>query len=43
VGTGERSDKRRTYRFQHDVVVDHVSGKSASIKQIMGGRFELLW
>ena len=42
VGSGERSDKRRTYRFQEDLVVDHVSGKSASCAKVMAGRFDLL-
>lgn len=42
VGSGERSDKRRTYRFQEDRVVDHVTGKSTSCIKTMAGRFDLL-
>ena len=28
VGSGMRGDKRRTYRFQDETVVDHATGKS---------------
>lgn len=43
VGTGMRGDKIRTYRFQDDVVTDHITGKTASVRQVMKGNFELLW
>ena len=43
VGSGMRGDKRRTYRFQDDRVVDHVTGKSARCGDVMRGRFDLLW
>ena len=43
VGSGMRGDKIRTYRFQDDTVVDHISNKSASVKQVMKGNFDLLW
>lgn len=43
VGTGMRGDKIRTYRFQDDVVKDHVTGKSASVRQVLRGNFELMW
>lgn len=33
VGTGERGDKRRTYRFQEDRVMDHITGKTSQIKK----------
>ena len=42
MGTGERSDKRRTYRYQDGWVVDHVSGKRAPIDRVMAGGFDLM-
>lgn len=43
VGSGMRGDKIRTYRFQDDVVKDHVTNKSSSVKKILSGNFDLLW
>lgn len=43
VGSGMRGDKRRTYRFQEDKVVDHETGKSASANKVLRGNFDLLW
>lgn len=43
VGSGMRGDKRRTYRFQDDSVVDHVTGKSARCGDVMKGGFDRLW
>lgn len=43
VGSGMRGDKIRTYRFQDDIVSDHMTGRSASVKQVMKGNFDLLW
>ena len=43
VGSGMRSDKRRTYRFQDGKVHDHGTGKSASVDHIMKGEFRLIW
>ena len=43
VGSGMRGDKIRTYRFQDDVVKDHVTDKTASVKQVLAGNFDLLW
>jgi peptide chain release factor 1 len=43
VGSGMRGDKRRTYQFQHDIVKDHETGKNARAKDIMAGKFELIW
>lgn len=43
IGSGQRGDKRRTYRFRDDQVADHVTGKSARCSDVMRGRFDLLW
>ena len=43
VGSGMRGDKIRTYRFQDDVVKDHLSEKSASVAKVLKGNFDLLW
>lgn len=43
IGSGMRGDKRRTYRFQDDTVVDHVSGKSMQASNAMKGKMSSLW
>lgn len=44
IGSGQRgAQKRRTFRFQEDKVVDHMTGKAARAAEIMKGRFDLLW
>jgi peptide chain release factor 1 len=43
VGSGMRGDKRRTYRFQEDSVVDHVTGKKARCSDVMSGAIDNLW
>jgi len=43
VGSGMRGDKVRTYRFQDDRVQDHNTGKTATVKKVMAGEFNLLW
>jgi peptide chain release factor 1 len=43
VGAGMRGDKRRTYRFQEDTVVDHVTRKRARCTEVMRGGFDQLW
>lgn len=43
VGSGMRGDKRRTYRFQDDIVTDHVTGKKASCVDVMKGNMNKLW
>ena len=43
VGSGMRGDKIRTYRFQDDVVQDHITGLRASCSQILKGNIDHLW
>jgi protein subunit release factor A len=43
IGSGMRGDKRRTYRFQDDTVVDHVTGKSMQASKAMRGGFNVIW
>jgi len=42
IGTGSRGEKRRTYTFKSDLIVDHVTGKKASLKQVFKGNLKLL-
>lgn len=37
-----RSDKRRTYRIKENLVIDHVTNKTASFSQIQRGNINLL-
>jgi peptide chain release factor 1 len=43
IGTGERSDKRRTLRFRDDRVVDHFTGRTTSVTRFMKGDISGLW
>jgi peptide chain release factor 1 len=43
VGSGQRSDKRRTIRFQDGLVHDHVTGKHMPIDRYMNGGLDALW
>lgn len=44
MGSGERAGvKRRTWRFQEDMVVDHITGRRARAADVMAGRLDLLW
>lgn len=43
MGSGQRGDKVRTYRFQDDIATDNRSGKKANLSKVMGGQFDLLW
>jgi protein subunit release factor A len=43
IGSGMRGDKRRTYRFQDDAVVDHVTGRSMQASKAMKGGMHALW
>jgi protein subunit release factor A len=40
--TAERGDKKRTYRFQDNIVTNHASGKRARVDLVMRGQFDLL-
>jgi len=42
IGKGLRSEKRRTYRVKDGIVIDHITGKKASLKNILRGNLELL-
>lgn len=43
VGSGERGDKRRTYRFQDNRVLDHITGKTTRARSAMAGGLDALW
>jgi peptide chain release factor 1 len=43
VGSGERGDKIRTYRFQDNTTKDHRTEKSARTSDVMDGKIDLLW
>jgi protein subunit release factor A len=43
IGSGMRGDKRRTYRFQDDTLVDHVIGKTMQASKAMKGGMGALW
>jgi protein subunit release factor A len=43
IGSGMRGDKRRTYRFQEDTVVDHITGKSMRSSKAVKGTMNELW
>ena len=42
VGTGSRSDKKRSYRIKENLVVDHATGKTCSFTDFLKGRIDLL-
>ena len=42
IGDGNDLDKRRTYRVKDDTVIDHITGRSCSLKKFKGGKIELL-
>lgn len=43
MGSGERGDKIRTYRFQDDICKDHRSNKTTSVSRVLRGEFWLVW
>lgn len=44
-GLGQRGSlKKRTYRFQDDLIIDHQSETKANLSQVLfGAKFELIW
>ena len=42
IGDGGRSDKRRTYRVKDAIVIDHMTNKTCSLKDILKGKIDLL-
>jgi peptide chain release factor 1 len=43
IGSGMRSDKKRTYRLQYGVVIDHTTGRKISEKEFKSGKLFNLW
>lgn len=43
VGAGMRADKRRTYRFRDDAIVDHVNDRTTTCSMFMKGNIDRLW
>jgi protein subunit release factor A len=43
VGSGQRGDKIRTYRLQHDDITDHRTGKSINCRELSKGMIDKLW
>jgi len=43
VGSGQRGDKIRTYRLQHDEICDHRTNKRITCRQLERGMLDLLW
>lgn len=42
IGNGGRSDKKRTYRFKDDIVIDHETNKTAKLSKFLKGNIQLL-
>lgn len=42
VGSGMRGDKKRTYRFQDNIVSDE-NGMKSSTSHVLDGNFDVLW
>lgn len=43
VGSGQRGDKRRTYRWQDNRARDHLTGRQAPLDRVLAGGFDRLW
>jgi len=42
IGHGDRNDKRRTYRIQDGFVLDHITGKQITVKELYKGQLKNL-
>jgi peptide chain release factor 1 len=42
VGSGQRGDKIRTYRFQDDIVTNHLNGRKARLTDVLSGNIDTL-
>lgn len=42
IGKGARGDKIRTYRFQDDIVINHITNKKINLAKILAGNLDLL-
>lgn len=42
IGNSDRSDKRRTYKVKENMVIDHITNKTASLKDVLRGKINLL-
>lgn len=42
VGSGQRGDKIRTYRFQDSIVTNHINGKKVNLCDILKGNLDLV-
>lgn len=42
IGDGSTSSKRRTYNVKTSMVVDHITNKTARLKDVLRGKIELL-
>lgn len=43
IGDGSRGNKRRTYRLRDDMVIDHITNKKCTWKEISSGKIDLLF
>jgi len=42
IGTGQRGEKIRTYRFQDNIAVDHKTKKKVNLSEIVAGNLDVL-
>lgn len=43
MGSGQRGDKVRTYRFQDNIATDNRTGRKAPLSKVLDGNFDMLW